>query len=141
MVTPRGTRRGIAMNARHAAVINSYVCDFKDAGADSQSIAGWNGPGPFVIANNYLEAAGENVMFGGADPSIPELVPANIEIAGNHLFKPLRWRAAIRLMKASTGRVKNLLELKNAKTSVIDGNMFEHNWPDGQNGSSRSCSR
>jgi hypothetical protein len=87
-----GTRRGIAMNARHAAVINSYVSNFKDASADSQSIAGWNGDGPFVIANNYLEAAGENVMFGGADPSIPALVPADIEITGNHFAKPLRWR-------------------------------------------------
>ena len=65
----------------HAAVIDSYFSDFKEVGADSQAIAGWNGPGPFRIANNYLEAAGENVMFGGADPAIPDLVPADIEIA------------------------------------------------------------
>ena len=70
-----------------------YVSNFKDASADSQSIAGWNGDGPFIIANNYLEASGENVMFGGADPSIPALVPADIEIPGPHIAKPLRWRA------------------------------------------------
>lgn len=29
---------------------------------------------------NFLEAASENVMFGGADPQIPGLVPADIEI-------------------------------------------------------------
>ena len=28
----------------------------------SQAIGGWNGPGPYVISNNFLEAAGENVM-------------------------------------------------------------------------------
>ena len=65
----KGGRRGIALNARDVAVINSHFSDFKEVGADSQAIAGWNGPGPFKIENNYLEAAGENVMFGGADPS------------------------------------------------------------------------
>ena len=77
----KGGRRGIALNAREAAVINSYLSDFKEVGADSQAIAGWNGPGPFRIENNYLEAAGENVMFGGADPSIHGLVPADIQVA------------------------------------------------------------
>jgi len=129
-----GTRRGIAMNARHAAVINSYVSNFKDASADSQSIAGWNGDGPFVIANNYLEAAGENVMFGGADPSIPALVPADIQISGNHFAKPLRWRPGLPEFEGARWSVKNLLELKNARRVIIDGNLFEHNWPDSQNG-------
>jgi len=41
-----GSRRGIALNAREAAVIDSYVSDFKEVGADSQAISGWNGPGP-----------------------------------------------------------------------------------------------
>ena len=88
----KGTRRGVALNARRAAVIDSYLADFKEAGADSQAIAGWNGPGPFAITNNYLEAAGENVMFGGADPSIDGLVPADIVVKRNHLAKPLQWR-------------------------------------------------
>ena len=87
-----GARRGIAMNSRHTAVIDSYLSDFKEVGADSQAIAGWNGAGPFRIANNYLEAAGENVMFGGADPTIRDLVPADIEIRRNHFAKPLRWK-------------------------------------------------
>src|SRR5205823_11244133 len=73
----RGTRRGIALNSRDSAVINSYLSDFKEAGADSQAIVGWNGPGPFRITNNYLEASGENVMFGGADPASDGLVPSD----------------------------------------------------------------
>ena len=88
----RGARRGVALNSRESAVINSYLSDFKEVGADSQAIVGWNGSGPFRIANNYLEAAGENVMFGGADPTIDGLVPADIEVVGNHMAKPLNWR-------------------------------------------------
>src|SRR5439155_6309552 len=79
----KGARRGIAMNSRYAAVIDSYLSDFKEVGADSQAIDGWNGPGPFKIVNNYLEGAGENVMFGGTDPSIADLVPSDIEIRHN----------------------------------------------------------
>ena len=129
-----GTRRGLAMNGRDTAVINSYLANFKDDTADSQSIAGWNGDGPFVIANNYLEAAGENVMFGGADPAIPDLVPADIEISGNHFAKPLRWRPGLIEFEGARWSVKNLLELKNARRVHIEGNLFEHNWPDSQNG-------
>jgi poly-beta-1,6-N-acetyl-D-glucosamine synthase len=130
----RGARRGIALNARRAAVVDSYLADFKEVGADSQAIAGWNGPGPFTIANNYLEAAGENVMFGGEDPSIAGLVPSDIRITRNHMAKPLRWRMGRPDYEGTRWAVKNLFELKNARRVVIDGNLFEHNWPDAQNG-------
>ncbi len=130
----RGARRGIAMNSRHTAVIDSYFSDFKEVGADSQAIAGWNGAGPFRIANNYLEAAGENVMFGGADPTIRDLVPADIEIRHNHFAKPLRWKIGHPTFEGVEWAVKNLFELKNARRVLIDGNLFEYNWPHGQNG-------
>jgi cellulose synthase/poly-beta-1,6-N-acetylglucosamine synthase-like glycosyltransferase len=130
----RGTRRGIAMNSRDTAVIDSYLSDFKEQGADSQAIAGWNGPGPFKIVNNYLEAAGENIMFGGADPAIRDLVPADIEIRHNHLAKPLRWKVGHDTFEGAEWSVKNLFELKNARRVVIDGNLFEYNWPHAQNG-------
>ena len=56
---------------------------------------GWNGPGPYLIENNYLEAAGENVMFGGTDPSIPNLVPSNITIRRNLISRPLAWMSQV----------------------------------------------
>ena len=76
------------MNSASTAIVDSYISDIHEVGADSQAICCWNGPGPFKIVNNYLEAAGENVMFGGADPSIAELVPSDIEFRHNHCFKP-----------------------------------------------------
>jgi len=124
---PKGTlKRGVALNSAHTEIINSYISECKIKGQDTQAIAGWNGPGPFRIENNYLEAAGENVLFGGADPAIPNLVPSDIEFRKNHVFKPLSWRGV--------WTVKNLFELKNAQRVKIDGNQFENNWGDAQNG-------
>ena len=129
-----GTRRGIALNARSVAIVDSHFADFKEVGADSQAIAGWNGPGPFRIANNYLEGAGENVMFGGADPRIANLVPSDIEIVGNVFTKPLEWKADDPRFSGVEWTVKNLFELKNARRVLISGNLFEYNWPQAQNG-------
>ncbi|MBI4638149.1 MAG: hypothetical protein HY727_17575 [Candidatus Rokubacteria bacterium] len=130
----RGTRRGIALNARDAAVIDSYLSDFKEVGNDSQAIAGWNGPGPFKIVNNYLEGAGENLMFGGADPAIPGLVPSDIEIRRNHLAKPLAWKQGDPAYAGVPWTVKNLFELKNARRVLVDGNLLERNWAQAQSG-------
>jgi hypothetical protein len=129
-----GARRGVALNSRDAAVVHSYFSDFKEVGADSQAIAGWNGTGPYLIADNYLEAAGENVLFGGADPAIPNLVPADIEVLRNHLAKPLTWRAGTSEFQGVAWTVKNLFELKNARRVFVDGNLLEYNWPHAQNG-------
>src|SRR5439155_2285099 len=130
----KGGRRGIAMNSRETAVIDSYLSDFKEVNGDSQAIAGWNGAGPFKIVNNYLEAAGENVMFGGADPSAPGLVPSDIEIRRNHLAKPLAWKVGHPTYEGTHWTVKNLFELKNARRVLVDGNVFERNWADAQVG-------
>ena len=130
----KGGRRGVAMNGGDLAVINSHLSDFKEVGADSQAIAGWNGPGPFKIENNYLEAAGENVMFGGADPAVNGLVPSDIHIVRNHFAKPLRWKIDHPSYEGTPWAVKNLFELKNARRVLVEGNLLEHNWPHAQNG-------
>jgi hypothetical protein len=129
-----GSRRGIALNSLHTAVIDSYVADFKAKGIDSQALAGWNGAGPFAIVNNYLEAAGENLMFGGADPEVKNLVPSDIEIRGNHFAKPLTWKKGSPNHADTSWAVKNLFELKNARRVLIEGNVFENNWLDAQKG-------
>ena len=116
-----GQKRGVALNSASTSIINSHISDIKAVGQDSQAICGWNGPGPYLIANNYLEAAGENVMFGGADPAIPNLVPSDITFVGNQLSKPLSWRG-------SKWLVKNLFELKSARRVRVDRNLFENNW-------------
>lgn len=123
----RGQKRGIALNSASSTIQGSYFSDFKSAGEDSQAIAGWNGPGPYLIENNYIEAAGENVLFGGADPWVGGLVPSDITIRGNLVSRPPEWRN-------DKWQVKNLFELKNARRVLVERNVFENNWSGAQSG-------
>ena len=129
-----GSRRGIALNGRSISVLDSRLSDFKEVGADSQALAGWSGAGPFTIVNNYLEGAAENLMFGGADPSLAGLVPADIVVRHNHFFKPLTWKTDDPSYAGTHWSVKNLFELKNARRVLVEGNVFEQNWADAQSG-------
>jgi hypothetical protein len=129
-----GARRGIAMNARTGAVVDSYISDIKKVGEDAQAISGWNGPGPYKIVDDYLEAAGENVMFGGQDPSIRNLVPSDIEVRGNHLIKQLAWKSGDPSYQGTAWQVKNIFELKNAQRVLVEGNLLENNWAQAQTG-------
>jgi hypothetical protein len=90
-----GQKRGIALNARTVTIRHCYISDIKAVGADTQAIGSWNGPGPYSIENNYLEASGEVVLFGGSDPAIPNLVPEDISVRFNHMTRPMSWREPI----------------------------------------------
>jgi hypothetical protein len=122
-----GQKRGIALNSGATTIVNSHISDIKSRGQDSQAIAGWNGPGPYTIENNYLEASGENFMLGGADAAIPGLVPSDVTFRRNHLSKPVVWREQGWL-------VKNLFELKNARRVLVEANLMEYSWISGQLG-------
>jgi hypothetical protein len=118
-------RRCFAFNSSRTALVDSYVSECHSA-FDAQAIGGWNGPGPFKIVNNYLEGAAEGIAFGGGDPSIPELVPSDIEIRRNYITKPLAWKGK--------WLTKNLVELKVGRRVLIEANVMENSWPDGQAG-------
>ena len=122
-----GQKRGIAINSAATTIVNSYISDIKHADQDAQAIAGWNGPGPFTIENNYLESTGENVLFGGDDPAIQNLVPSDISFRFNYVTKQLSWRGTSLI-------IKNLFELKNAQRVTVDSNLFENNWAADQSG-------
>jgi hypothetical protein len=113
-------RRGIMMNGAYIAIVDSYISDFKENGADTQALGAYNTTGPLKIVDDYIEAAGENVIFGGADSLAPSLVPSDIDIENNHFFKPLS-------LMGTQYTVKNLLELKAAKRVLVSGNTFQNN--------------
>ena len=68
------TRRGVALSwMTYVAVVDSYFSDFHCVAgtgsctdAQTMSAGGGDHPeGPFKIVNDFLEASGENIMFGG----------------------------------------------------------------------------
>ena len=121
-------KRGVALHSAETSILNSHISDFHVEGQDAQGIAGWNGPGPFHIATNFISASGENIGFGGSLPAITNLVPSDIEILHNHLYKPLSWKSDETGYAGTPWTVKCLLELKSGKRVVIDGNLMENNW-------------
>ena len=128
---------GIRLDCSNGAVLDCHISDFHSIGFDAQAISGINGPGPFKIINNYLEASGENILFGGGAPSIPNLVPADIEVLNNHFSKPLGWWVKDPSYAGKHWTVKNLFELKTGKRVLLEGNLMEYCWADlpiGQSG-------
>ena len=119
-------QRCLLLNGGAIAVVDSWVSDCHGRGYDSQAIAMYNGSGPFKIQNNYLEGAGENILVGGADAASLSLMPADIEIRGNHIFKPLGW--------AGMWTIKNLVEFKVGLRVLMEGNVLENCWADAQGG-------
>jgi hypothetical protein len=130
-------KRGIDLNdggtGNHNGISDSYISNFKAGDQDTQAIAGWNGTGPYYIINNYLEAAGENVIFGGAW-SYMQHVPSNITISDNTFSKLLSWNSHDPSYAGTAWTVKNLLELKNAENVTVTNNVFQNDWVRSQNG-------
>ena len=73
-------------------------------------------------------------MFGGTPPTIVDLVPSDIEIRDNPLYKPLTWMAGDPSYAGTPWSVKNIFELKNARRVLVEHNLLENNWVMGQNG-------
>jgi hypothetical protein len=132
------TTRGIQLGgSSYVAVVDSFFTDFHciyltGSCTDSQAINGGinkHPMGPYKIVNNFLEASGENILFGGGAATYS---PHDIEITHNYMFKPLTW------MKGQPGyvggangnpfTVKNLFELKNAQRVLVDSNVMENTW-------------
>jgi hypothetical protein len=120
-------KRCVAFHSGRSALVDSYLADCHDrSSGESQAIIGYNGSGPYRIENNYLEGAGMGIMFGGAAPGIADMVPSDIVIRRNHFFKPLSWKGV--------WPVKNVIELKVGRRVLIEQNVLENNWIDGQSG-------
>ncbi len=128
------TNRGIMLGAStNMAVVDSYFTDFHcisitGACTDAQAIAGGTGSapqGPFKIVDNFLEASGEGMLFGGGSATY---TPGDIEIRLNHFFKPLTWLQGQPGFVGKVFIVKNHLELKNAQRVLVEGNILEDTW-------------
>ncbi len=128
--------RGIAFdNSSYIGIIDSTISDIHSKtsgwGADSAAISSLTGPGPVKIVNNFIEAAGENILWGGG---ASQTNVSDVEIRRNHLFKPLIWWQSNGAYFGTLFLVKNLFESKTGVREFVEGNIFENNWKMGQKG-------
>ncbi len=115
------------------AVQDSYIsdihCNSGGSCVDSQAVSGGIGSlpmGPYKIDDNFLEASGENIIFGGGAAT---QTPADIEIRFNHFFKPIFWMTGQPgFCKAGLSSLRINFELKNAQRVLFDSNVLEDTW-------------
>ncbi|HXN71572.1 MAG TPA: choice-of-anchor D domain-containing protein [Candidatus Acidoferrales bacterium] len=134
------TRCFSATQTDHVAVIDSYFNDFycisvSGACVDSQTLitgldaANTTGENTLKVVNNYLEAAGETMEFGGGAATA---VPYNFEIRLNLMTKPLQWNPSDPSYNGGIGGhalvVKNLYEMKTGNLTLFEGNQLFNVW-------------
>ena len=132
------TKGGIHLSGiTYAAIVDSYFSDFHCISAhgsctDAQAVNGGDGDtagGPYKIDDNFLEASGQSILFGGGPGTT---TPTDIEIRYNHLYKVPSWQpGAPGFIGGYTGDpfiVKNNFELKNAERVLFEGNILEYSW-------------
>jgi len=131
--------KGIGMihGTRFIALINSYLSGFHCVArtgtcTDASAVGGGNGEAPIStlkIYNNFLEASGENILFGGAKS---EVNPTDIEIRRNHLFKPMIWKEGepgyTPVASGNPPIIKNHFELKSGIRVLFEANLLENCW-------------
>lgn len=131
------TRGAFLAGVTSVAVVDSFFTDFHCIAitgtcTDAQAVAGGVGDlpmGPFKIVDNFLEASGENIIFGGSEAT---QTPTDIEIRRNHFFKPMAWMPGqpgfVGGADGNAFIVKNHFELKNAQRVLFEANVVENNW-------------
>jgi hypothetical protein len=132
------TSNGFAMSGgTYIGIIGSYFNDFHCISGtgtctDAHAVSGGVGDtqdGPYLIQGSFLEASGEAILFGGGSATT---TPTDIEIIGNHFWKPWQWmKGNAGFVGATNGRpfiVKNHIELKNAVRVLIEANLLENTW-------------
>jgi hypothetical protein len=111
--------------------VDSYCDEIHYNQNDSQCFMSYNGVGPFLIQNNFIQAGAEDILFGGDDPGITGLIASDITFVGNVIQKNTAWRGQAAPLNWV---IKNLFEVKNGQRILIDGNVFQDLWMAGQVG-------
>jgi hypothetical protein len=124
-------KRGVMMNGSYLSVVQSRVGEIHtlapvscSGASEAQGIMSFNGPGPYKISDNYISGSTQGIMFGGADAANSSMVPGDIEISFNHMYKPIAWKTRTpTAFLAKTG-----FELKDATRVKVIGNYIENSW-------------
>lgn len=155
---PQQIQEGIALHSNNTTIRDCYIYDIHTRTTpEAQAIAQCNGAGPYQIINNYLEASGENLFFGGADQFVPliqcgskadpsdplypsgkyttTLATGTTNITNNWIRKNPQWnpldptyQSVLPGGQGVRWNVKNLLEFKSGINANIQHNTLENCW-------------
>ena len=118
---------GILNDGYKVSILASWLGNIKTfGGQDSQAVVSFDGKGAHVYNNTFFEAASENIMYGGAVPSIDGLTSTNIEVRRCFFSKRMTWRQYSG--ESHQVNVKNLFETKNARRLYVEGSVLENHW-------------
>lgn len=122
----RALVHGFSIEGHRVSVLS---CDFRNckATSDAQAIFAIDGQGKHYIYNCFLEATGENVMYGGGDIQTVGHVPTSITFRKCHFFRRLSWRTNPRSAPYNWA-FKNLFEIKSASNVYVEGCILENEW-------------
>jgi hypothetical protein len=121
----------------NVAVVDSYFSDFhctaiSGSCTEAHAVHGGSGnyqDGTYKIEDNFLEASGQAILFGGAAATT---TPTDITIRFNHFFKPWQWMKGNSPFQGGTSDnpfiVRHHLEFKNAIRVLIEDNLLENVW-------------
>jgi len=115
------TRRGILANCKDLLIDNCSLINYFTEGQDSQAIGGSNGSENHIIRNSVLEAASENIMYGGADAASEDMFPRDILLENCKLTKKKEWKDKFYNMKC-------LIETKNVINFTARKNILSGCW-------------
>lgn len=101
-------KRGIEVNARHVAIVNTEILDVWHPNAsDSQAVGILNSSGDIQILGGHFQAGSEVIMVGGDTIKLVGIQTRNILIEDALLDRPLSWQT-----DGINRGVKNVLEFK-----------------------------
>ncbi len=144
---------GAVMNADNSWFMWNYVEKIHSAGAETHATSFGFSNGPLKFNSNWIEGGSAGVFSGGAPVDSAGGPLRNLEFRKNFVGVDLAWRqlacnaghspappfgcgpiAANHHNSPFNWARKNALELKLCIQCVLDGNIFDGNWADGQDG-------
>ena len=129
------TTRGLnATGMSYVAVVDSFFSDFwciANTGSctDSQAIeanSASNSMTVLKVVNNFLAAAAENILLGGAGNGANQ--QSDVEIRANWMYKPLTWYPSSSTYDGKSRVEKNNLEFKQCNRCLVEGNVMQNVW-------------
>jgi hypothetical protein len=124
------SQRGLAMNSRHTAIIDSYVDECHIHGADSQAVCAWDGPGPFLIENCSRGRRREHHVRRRAKLRRDDGPRRHHHPPQSPVQKPRLVRPEISGQLGHQEPLRN----QNARRVLFEGNVLENCWAEGQTG-------